>query len=142
DDAGDELHGQRERQGAPPHVAPTGPAGNPLVERLLQQPAITGPVVEPIEKRVHTTGTLCSWPGWKFWKRTHTSSPLRTSTSSGARGRGLGLAGSSRGRSRAERLRWDGHRKCGAPGATLTKRPACGHTTFRQLTSSSGVRRR
>src|SRR5690606_152265 len=135
----DELDHDRVGQRAAPDVPPAGAAGDPLVQRRLEDVAVPGPMIEPVEESPHTIGTLCSWPGWKFWKRTHTSSPFRISTSSSSIARGLGLAGSAIVPSRANWLRWQGQAKCVAPGARSTKHPAWGQTTLR-LWIPSGAR--
>ena len=103
--ASDQLHHHREHERAAPDVPPAGATRNALVEHTSEEPAVSCAVVEPAEKISHQTGVFSSRPGRKFWNRTQTSSPLRTSTSSASMSRGLGLAGSFTTPSRSKLLR-------------------------------------
>ena len=74
--ASDELHHEREGEGAAPNVTPASAAGNVFVERVVADFPAASALVEPIEQALHAntpgfasfhaTGIFSAGPAWKF----------------------------------------------------------------------------
>src|SRR6185503_13628223 len=91
ENSGYELNGQRENQRAAPDIAPARTPRDIFVQRSIKNLPIARALVKPVGNAFHTTGIFSLWPARYFWNLTHTSAPLRISTSNESSPRLLGL---------------------------------------------------
>ena len=66
EESGDHLHAEGEDQRAAPDVTPTGSAGDPFVECLVQNTGVSGAVVEPSQQTADHISTFSEIPPRKF----------------------------------------------------------------------------